>query len=180
MSLPRIIFFPRNTDQPIDNEQLIQALIKLEFIESKTVFNGQYLAGEKFLSLLTFLGCSPNINLLPLENESHCYITLITPSAGTQLLGYTNTARPKCPNCTKRINNWQTADWTQANKQCTCDKCQTITDYAKLNWKHECGFARGGFEVSYIYPHEAVPTEQLLNGLKLLSNFEWTYCYANN
>ena len=180
MSLPRIIFFPKNPDQPIDNEQLLQTLIKLEFIESKPVFNGQYLAGEKFLSLLTFLGCSPNINLTPVDNETHCYITLITASAHTQLLGYTNTVKPKCPNCKKRINNWQTTDWTQANKTCPCDKCHTATAYAALNWKHECGFARGGFAVNYIYPHEAMPTEQLLNGLNQLSNVEWTYCYANN
>jgi len=179
MTTSKLIFFPTITNKIIDNQQLLKTLGDSQFITEHAHANNHYLPGENFLSLITFLGCSPNISLMPTEGESHCFISVIDPTQEPRCLGHTQTANPKCPACTKRISDWKTPDWKLARKRCNCDKCQTQTPYAELNWKHECGFARGGFEVNHIYPHEAVPTDQFLNILYKLSGFEWNYCYAN-
>ncbi|VAW70722.1 hypothetical protein MNBD_GAMMA09-2447 [hydrothermal vent metagenome] len=180
MPISRIIFFPAAADQSIENSLIIATLIDIEFALPTIEKTHQHLPGERFLSLLTFLGCSPNINLSPTEGENYCAISLLKPTDCTVCLGFTQNSQPKCPNCKKRIANWKTADWQQKKHTCKCDKCMTYTAYAELNWKHECGFGRCGFEISHIYPHEAVPTEQLLNALHQSTGSQWQYCYANN
>jgi len=180
MPTSRLIFFPDNSEQTLDNKLLLSTLTSLQFINSDALNINHYLPGEKFLTQITFLGCSPNINLAPVKNESHCFISILDATNKTRCLGHTNTANPKCPNCKKRITNWKTDNWKKADELCLCDKCQTSTPYAELNWKQECGFARCGFEIAHIYPHEAVPTEQLLKALEQSSGFKWGYCYANN
>jgi len=180
MTTSRLIFFPTNTNKIIDKPQLLKTLSDSQFITTNAQTNNHYLPGDNFLSLITFLGCSPNINLQPTEGESHCFISIIKQTQQPRCLGHTQTATPKCPACKKRITEWKTPDWKVAGKTCTCDKCQKQTPYTELNWKQECGFARCGFEVNHIYPHEAVPTDQFLNVLNQASGFEWDYCYAND
>jgi len=176
----RLIFFPASPEQLVDYNNLLSALSTFAFINPEADKNNEYLPGDKFLNLLTFLGCSPNINLTPTDGESHCFISLLEATEQPGCLGYTQTVNPKCPNCTKRISNWKTDSWMQGNSVCCCDKCQTESSYAELNWKQECGFACCGFEIAHIYPHEAVPTDQLLTQLEKHTSVKWSYCYANN
>lgn len=180
MNISKLIFFPDSTEEPVNNHAFLETLIDSQFITENNQYNNQYLPGDNFLSLITFLGCSPNINLMPVEDENHCFITLYEPSPEPVCLGYTQTVNPKCPACKKRISEWKTPDWQTAGQLCHCDKCQKQTLYSELNWKHECGFARCGFEINHIYPHEAVPTDQLLEKLKQFSGVEWDYCYTTS
>ena len=180
MKISKLIFFPKQANKTFKNELLLQTLIDAQFLCEDKPHNNQSLAGDNFLSLITFLGCSPNINLQPVEGENHCFISVIQQTQEAECLGYTQTVNPKCPVCKKRINNWKIPDWQKAGQLCHCDKCQNKTLYSELNWKHECGFARCGFEISHIYPHEAVPTDQLLNSLSEFSGFDWEYCYTTS
>ena len=180
MNISKLVFFPMLADNIFNNEVLLKSLINSQFISENKQNNNQYLPGDNFLSLITFLGCSPNINLQPVEGENHCFISFIEQVAEPKCLGYTQTVNPKCPACKKRISDWKTPDWQNPAQLCHCDKCQSDILYSKLNWKHECGFARCGFEISHIYPHEAVPTDQLLNSLSEFSGFDWEYCYTTS
>jgi len=185
MNISKLIFSPKSTDNTFDSQSLLNTLIESQFVITEAQDTNHYLPGERFLSLITFLGCSPNVNLFPVDGENHCFISFIEPTEFPSCVGYTKTANPKCPNCTKRIADWKISDWQLPGeilpgKLCYCDKCQVQTPYTELNWKHECGFARCGFVVNHIYPHEALPTDQLLDLLKQAAGFEWDYSYANN
>ena len=180
MPISRLIFFPKNTQRLVDDKLIIKTISDIEFIKIEPYTNNHYLPGENFLSLVTFLGCSPNINLQPSTDEPHCFVSILHSSNKPKHLGHTSTCHPKCPNCTKRIANWKTDNWQQADELCTCDKCGTQTPYAQLNWKQECGFGCCGFEIAHIYPHEAVPTDQLLEALEEKTGIKWLYCYTNN
>ncbi len=181
MSHNRLLFLPSNPQQNVDTTRLVECLSTCGMIDSPDPDQGSYLAGEEFLSLLTFLGCSPNISLRPGEGVEHCTIELFEHTASPTCRGYTRTARPKCPSCTKRIEGWDNTDWTtDGSKLCTCDKCGNAHPYAELNWKQECAFSRGGFVITQIYPHEAVPTDRLLKTLEDDCGFPWQYAYANN
>ncbi len=175
----RLIFYPENLQQAVNRASVINALTECEFIQATPCRENHYLPGDQFLSLITFLGCSPNINLSPDMGDNHCYISLLEDSDSAYCLGHTRTAKPKCPDCTRRISSWESVDWME-NTLCTCDKCNSQHHYAELNWKQECGFARGGFSVAHIYPHEAVPGDTLLKILHQHTGFTWQYCYANN
>ncbi len=179
MPISKLIFFPNSIHATVSTQTLLQSLINSEFIISDAHEKNHYLPGERFLSLITFLGCSPNINLFPTADKNHCFISFIEPSEQASCIGHTSTVNPKCPACKKRIANWKIPDWKSPKRICACDKCQQQTPYAELNWKQECGFARCGFVVNHIYPHEAVPTDHLLGALKQACGFEWSYCYSN-
>ncbi|VAW69532.1 hypothetical protein MNBD_GAMMA10-465, partial [hydrothermal vent metagenome] len=112
-------------------------------------------------------------------NDEHCAISILAPSDSSRCLGFTQHAHPKCPECKKRIAHWKSALWQQGDEVCTCDKCQTATPYGHLNWKHECGYGRCGFEITHIYPHEALPTEAFLSALAASTATPWQYCYAS-
>lgn len=178
MQTTRLVFHPQQPQQAIDYPQLLRCLKEIEYIETESEHDGNFLPGNQFLSLLTFLGCSPSINLTPTEGEKHCSIRMIDEKERAVCLGHTQTAKPKCPDCKKRIGTWKDEYWQQPDQQILCDKCQAENTFSTLNWKHECGYARGGFEVVNIYPHEAVPTEQFLDALHQYTGFAWSYCYA--
>jgi len=180
MNISKLIFFPESTSAKDTSTKILNASAQYKFINSENHETNHYLPGEHFLNLITFLGCSPNINLHPAEGENHCYISLIEHTEEVKCVGYTLTAKPKCPACKKRITDWELTDLKSPENFCTCDKCQHKTVYADLNWKNECGFARFGFTVNNIYPHEAVPSEQLLDILQRASGYKWQYCYTNN
>lgn len=179
MTASRLIFTPQNTTQSIETETLLSVLKELELIHDSVLRDNHYLLGEKFLSLITFLGCSPYINLHPDTGKNYCYLYLINTET-TDCIGYTTQCKPKCPSCTKRISHWKTENWQQADALCHCDKCNTDTPYAQLNWKQECSFGRSGFAITHIHPHEAVPTDQLLSSLNEKTGVSWNYAYANN
>lgn len=179
----RLIFTPQDSAQCIDETQLLQTLTQLTLIRLPAYRENHYLPGDGFTSLISFLGCSPNISLLPDDsaaNDNHCFISLINATDEIKCLGYTRQCHPKCPHCRKRIANWKTADWQQSGVLCHCDKCGSETAYADLNWKHECSFGRSGFSIANIYPHEAVPTDQLLQQLQQQTTVVWDYAYAND
>lgn len=183
MPTSRLIFTPQDSAQCIDATQLLQQLTRLELITLPAYRENHYLPGDSFISLITFLGCSPSISLqpdAPSTADSHCFISLIETTDEAQCLGYTRQCHPKCPHCRKRIADWKTSDWQQPGALCRCDKCGRETEYVHLNWKHECGFGRCGFSIANIYPHEAVPTDQLLDKLQQLTAVSWDYAYANN
>lgn len=180
MPISKLLFSPKDNHLLVNNTLILRAISNINFINSNEYHANHYLPGENFLSLITFLGCSPNINLEPTPDESHCYISLLAPSKQARCLGYTSSCNPKCPSCKKRISDWKTNNWQEPNTICRCDKCATETAYAQLNWKNECGFGCCGFEVTHIYPHEAVPTDQLMEALHEQTGIEWIYSYVNN
>ncbi len=183
MPISRLLFSPEDPAQSVDMTQLLQLLTQFELISQPRYRENHYLPGDGFTSLITFLGCSPNISLQPDDSdtlESHCFISAVNLTDEVQCLGHTRQCHPKCPHCRKRIADWKTTNWQQPGALCHCDKCGKETDYAHLNWKHECCFGRSGFSIANIYPHEAVPTDQLLEMLQQQTGIAWGYAYANN
>jgi hypothetical protein len=60
-----------------------------------------------------------------------------------------------------------------------CDKCHEEVSLYQLAWRHTAGFGRMFIDVYSIYPHEGVPTEQLLIMLEKASGTPWEYFYTD-
>jgi hypothetical protein len=177
----RLIIHPQSVfDVPAQISTIKQALRDTGLLADEFSKN-MYYVGENFIQLITFLGCSPAIQLSPEANKPFCYIEFSTIAPHSRLLGHCRSATPKCPNCKNKINNWKNIDkWQIACSQYTCNKCAMRSSLADLKWRQLAGYGRFSINIINIHPHEAVPAEKIFSLLRDISGFEWNYFYANN
>ena len=149
-----------------------------------------YPTGEHFLQLITFLGCSPMIELEPpsdpvtLASDSasgkFCHVFL-SSSQTMRFRSDPRTPAPRCPACRAPLADWQSrlqAWQTQpANSDWRCRQCGHRGDITTLNFRKTAGFGRSFVEIRGIYPSEAVPGEALLNTLKSITRGDWSTLY---
>ena len=151
------------------------------------------LAGEHFLQLITFLGCSPAIEFDPpadpAERESaavqgaFCHISLSLTQDRPAFRGGGDVPPPRCPSCRKAVSGWQQAldDWRQAPESdaWACVRCGYAGHIHELDFRRHGGFARTFIDVWGIHPSEAVPVDALLASLGAFSGTGWNYMYVN-
>jgi hypothetical protein len=142
-------------------------------------FDQGFLIGDKFLTLVTFMGCAPTINLQPdINNPDHefCAVRLRLEAEAPHLLVAVNYSEPRCPYCRSVIK--VELENTLAENQMICEQCGESTQLHALNWRRTAGYARCFIEIAGVYPQEALPTEALLNALQKYSGCEWRYFYS--
>ncbi|MES9857586.1 MAG: hypothetical protein ABW166_13420 [Sedimenticola sp.] len=139
-----------------------------------------YFTGERFLQLITFLGCSPFVRMEPKDEDDidYCHIRLLPTSPSPQLLFDKNTRPPRCPHCNKGDGDW--LSHFSAEPMATAWKCpgcgQPLTQ-AQFKWRHQAGYSRLFVVIPGIFPNEAVPLPELLNKLAGMGG-EWDYFYT--
>ncbi|WMP16053.1 hypothetical protein [Thiothrix lacustris] len=71
----QLVLFPVEPDKGLTVERLHECLQPLGLL-GQELGNSRYAVGEAFLSLLCFLGCSPDIELEPHADKAFCYVQL--------------------------------------------------------------------------------------------------------
>ena len=145
----------------------------------------RFLVGERFLHYITFMGCSPAVELAPLTDGSqdfcHIHFSDITPEPRFRSASQNVFAR--CPHCRKRISNWEQAvsNWSKDSSTVNfhCDKCAEPVSLTQLGWRHTAGFARLFIDIYSIYPQEGIPTDQFLSLLETETGTQWDYFYTD-
>jgi len=175
---PRLIFHPKDPQQLIEMVSLQQAMHGIGFIGDRLIAHGDncFAAGEHFIELLSFLGCSPVINLSAEDGDQYCYIELIQRPVAELVYG-SQPFQPRCRQCRQPIVDWE----LQYNQSVSigCHECGNRMEPQQVNWKQSAGYAAQFMLVHNIYLYEAVPGEHLLASLaKLSSDNEWAYFYA--
>jgi hypothetical protein len=193
MSAPKLLLLPASPDTTaIAADRLAHELQAIgligEWMPRGT--GGFYPAGEQFLQLVTFLGCSPAIELEPPGNLQElqkastegrfCHVFI---ESGEQLrFRYDSQTRtPRCPQCRNPVPDWalrlqawqdgkQGLDWS-------CQSCGFSGHLTDLVFRKTAGFGRTFLEIRGIYPSEAVPGPALLNTLAALTGEPWTTIY---
>lgn len=159
----KLYLYPEDPQFKINQQNVILLLHKLEFTGSK-LSSIRYSTGNNFVSLLTFLGCSPNIELESQDDKPYCYIEIET-SQKTQFVSGENTKFPSCPHCKKPLKNT------------LCSRCDKKIDPTKLNWRKSAFVASSWITIGNIYELEAVPNDQLLSALKNETGVCWKPAY---
>ena len=136
----------------------------------------RFLGGEKFLDLIAFLGCSPNIKLEPDKaHQSFCHVNIVTNEGKNILFRQgRQTTPPRCPGCRKPLSDWREliAPGAQPEKhEWRCPACGQHALPWRYDWRKMAGFGRCFIEITDIYPKEALPQPSLLEALKLSSSF---------
>lgn len=151
-----------------------------------------YSVGERLLELVTFLGCSPHIELQPPDSRDEleamiasgrlCHVRL-SETKWLQFRTDCNPPEPRCPSCRKPVRNWQQLleDWQSDPDQLQwqCRVCRHSGQLTELNFRKSAVFARTFLEIWGIYPSEAIPGEELLASLRTLTGCEWKTLYIN-
>ena len=180
-----LVFCPKSVGFCPDNPELLVRQLQEDGLIGKNFQANQhegYLIGQDFLKLITFLGCSPNIEVEPPEQLSDwgnfCHID-IQIFDEPQFFKGLNKPKCSCPHCRSRVTQAlpDMTSWTPEAELLTCPKCgeQTLTEH--LNWRNGAGFGRFFIVVNSVYPNEAVPTDKLMSILKSASNEIWNYFY---
>lgn len=74
-STHQLLLFPAQPDIALENGHLEACLRALDVL-GQSLGEGRYATGDAFLSLLCFLGCSPDIELEPQADKPFCYLQL--------------------------------------------------------------------------------------------------------
>lgn len=172
------------TAVPADENALRVALTAQGLLGESFPHGGQrhYRPGDRFLQLITFLGCSPVVALGQPgpTGEDFCHIALVGPGPVPRFYAGTNVKPPRCPGCGYRAEDWPAAvaAWEQDHSaRWRCPVCGREYHAPELKWRQCAGFARFFIEIYGVFEGEAVPGEELLDGLKVSTGMGWTYFY---
>jgi hypothetical protein len=197
MPAHKLLLYPDNPDfHPADPATLLARLqdIGLAGGSFRVQDQTRYLAGEHFLQLVTFLGCSPAIEFDPpadpgavgaaAERGDFCHISLTLAKEHPAFRGGGRVPPPRCPSCRKAVSDWQQVldDWqrTPDRDAWTCAQCGHHGRIQTLDFRRHGGFARVFIDIWGIHPSEAVPVDALLTSLAECSGTGWRYMYVND
>jgi hypothetical protein len=159
----KLYLYPEKPSYQANLAALRSLFAKLEFTGASLPHN-RYATGNNFVSLLTFMGCSPDIELEPQDDKPYCYIEIESVKQ-PQFISGKNTKYPPCPHCKEKLT-------TQ-----NCSNCNKTLDVTKINWRKSAFFASSWICIGNIYELEAIPSDQLLNALEAETGVKWKPAY---
>lgn len=182
--MPRLVFCAKNPDYiPPNITLIISELQQIGFLGDKwkspeSVQGERYLIGDSFLSLVTFMGCAPAIELEPIEEQPNstefCHVEIEPVKPSVEFIRGSDHLISRCPHCRHRHADWNEIPETLSY---ACDKCNVDTHLSEFDWKKTAGCGRFFITLHGIYPQEAIPTSHLLQTLEKISDTKWDYFY---
>lgn len=182
--MPKLVFHACNSEYvPVETAKIVSALQENGFISDKwqspeSVSGERYLIGESFLSLVTFLGCAPAIEICPSdtnpESTEFCHVEIEPVRDTVEFIRGSDHLVSRCPHCRQRHANWKSIPDSLSY---SCDKCGVETHLSEYDWKNTAGCGRFFINLHGIYPQEAIPTSSLLVSLENITGSKWNYFY---
>ena len=190
------------TGSAIELTELVKGLSGIKFIgqpvfsaESEDTQNSyEFCVGDAFLSSVTFMGCSPYIELeppktlKPNEKADFCFVR-VSKSKNENIIYHAEQLAelktvPRCMQCRKVISNWseqiQSIESASNSMKLTCSNCTAVLTSKDLDWRKASGVGNIFVEVLNVYLQEGVPTDPFLQQLKEISSSEWQYFYTSS
>lgn len=182
--MPKLVFCSKNPEYvPSNTAEIITTLQQAGFLgelwnSPESVTGVRYLIGDSFLSLVTFMGCAPAIELEPVaenpESTAFCHIEIEPLKPTVEFIRGSDHLISRCPHCRQRHANWTSIPETLSY---TCDKCNVESPLSEYDWKGSAGCGRFFISLHGIYPQEAIPTSALLQIMEKITATKWDYFY---
>ena len=171
----KLYLYPVDPQYELEIETLVSQLQEIQFI-GKQHSEERFSTGDKFAALLTFMGCSPNIELEPQENSAYCYIEIGLDNMPIFISGK-NTKYPSCPHCKSKLKPDLEPKLESKQKSVECLNCGKPIELRKLNWRKSAFIAKSWIAIGNIYELEAIPNDQLLDHLETWTGVKWKSAY---
>ena len=167
---------------PPDDNSLVLLLLSIQLISASFYEQALYLPGDRFLDLIAFMGCSPDIKLEPGDDKRpFCHIHLQIRADTIEFHRGNHTHAPRCPGCGNPVNEWQRSikSWLVNGTASLweCEACHHQAAPWHYNWRKSAGFGRCFIEIRNIFPKEAIPQQHLLDTLNSHYGIKWHYFY---
>ncbi len=165
-----------------DNTSLIELLRSIQFIAEPFRNDFDFLPGDRFLDLFAFMGCAPDINLEPgNDDQQFCFIRLPYDTGSIEFHAGDHCFAPRCPQCGTAVDAWRnkisSGQKNPGGTAWACESCGHTAAPWDYKWRKSAGFGRCFIEVWNIYPREAMPQQPLLDTLNLHYQVNWHYFY---
>lgn len=159
---------------PPDPARLSRALGELGLVEGPVAGESQaWYAGDRFLSLVIFLGCSPQVDFRPADagqaaEGRYCHVRYRVEGTEPVFRAASGPLRPRCPACRKPVGGgaWLAEGLVDREARQDCPSCGQSFPVVALDWRQGAGCGRWFLEIWNIHPHEAVPAEELTTALE--------------
>lgn len=181
MSTGNLLFRAPLSSEPPSPASLEERLRSIGLIGDRYRNQQQvFLTGERFLQLITFLGCSPFLRLQPAgdDDDRFCHIRFLGPFTQPRLMHGRNTRPPRCPHCGQRIEQWR-AGLDGGAGYIDCEHCGEKPLISELDWRRNAGLGRFFVQITEVFPGEAVPLPALLEALHETDD-SWDYFYIQD
>jgi hypothetical protein len=179
MSIGKLILYPADPSAPPPaTGALIRSLQQLGLMgQPMDTEPGGFLAGDRFLQLISFVGCSTDVCLTPQADPGcdFCHLTIHGPLPQPQLMYDNSCHPPRCPDCKTPISDWKERFDGASIK---CGDCDTEIPAGAINWGKYAGFSRLFIEIHNIFPGEAIPVGLLFDRLQQDTGVTWKYFFT--
>ena len=181
----RLVLAPRDALEAPNGVLLRAGLADAGFIGMALADNdAAYVVGERFLQLITFAGCSVQLELAPTTcGDPFCHIRFAGPFDQPRLLRGRNTRPPRCAICRAPLKDWMQrlqAHNGAHSPRLRCDACGAGHPPWEWDWKENAGYGRLFVQVEEIFPGEATPTPELISILRKITDTGWRHFYVQD
>lgn len=178
--MPSLLLHPDEPDWvPADRADFVALLGNLGLIDaaSEAGEGSVFRLGRQFLDLVMFLGCSPHVVIDPQDPDGGQPVCRLRYHVYSDVRFLSARMPPavRCPHCRAPASG---GVQRAPDRPFSCPQCGRISAAQALDWRQAAGFGRCFLELSGIYPHEAVPSDRLMETLRNYSRSPWCYFYA--
>jgi hypothetical protein len=173
-----LILHPKNpAENPVPTAGLMRHLGAIGLLGAPLdKENSVFRVGSRFLQLISFLGCSPYLQLDPPGDgsDNFCHIIVRGPFESPKLLYGEGAHPPRCPSCGALMKQWKEG---VDSGLIGCGECGSKHPPGSIAWGKQAGYGRLFVEIRNIFPGEAIPVAELMSALQDLGIGEWGYFF---
>jgi hypothetical protein len=158
-------------------------LLELEFIAEaldgeQTEDPRSFLIGDRFLQLISFMGCSPHIEIAPREPADRAFTHVrLLAHAQPHLYWGKQSRPPACPACRQRQQDWL-EQLLRPTDRLHCQNCREDFPLPRWQWRKSGAISSLLIRVTQVFPNEAVPHDSLLEKLgETTGSAAWNHFY---